>query len=201
MSNLFVCPLTSGMSVVMWLEQWCHSSLLRVCELCGCRILNTVAGKISFFCEIWSSYIDAAEVSIHTGCYVRSWHWDRFLSECCGVLSPCPMLIFVDTLLLSVCFHFDRSPDGLIRPVGDAWKGGRMRQGSQTVTNGLVAKFRRIMLLHPNDRTVVPWRRKQQIHQNVGARLWSRISSDVSSQQSWYSCQILLSSGCDKSCV
>jgi hypothetical protein len=35
--------------------------------------------------------------------------------------------------------------------------------------------------LQPNDRTVVPWRRKQQIHPNFGARLWSRISSAVSS--------------------
>lgn len=72
------------------------------------------------------------------------------------LLSPCPILIFVDTLPLAVCFHLDRSPDGLIRPVGDASNGGRMRQGSQTVTNGLVAMFRRILLLHPNDRTVVP---------------------------------------------
>jgi len=83
MSNLFVCPPTSGMSVVMRLEQWCQSSLLRVCELSGCRILSTVAGKITFFCEIWSCHIEAVQVSSHPGCYVGSWrHWDRFLSEC-----------------------------------------------------------------------------------------------------------------------
>ena len=147
MSNLFVCPLTSGMSVVMRLEQWCQSSLLRVCEISGCRILSTVAGKISLFCEIWSSHIDAAEVSSLAGCHVGSWHWDMFLSACCGVpLSLCSILIFVDTLLLAVYFHLVRSPDGLIRPVGDAWKGGRMRQGGQAVITGLVAKLRRNML-------------------------------------------------------
>lgn len=55
--------------------------------------------------------------------------------------------------------------------------------------------------LQLNDRTLVPWRRKQQIHPNVGGYLWNRIAWDPSRQQFWYSCQILLSSGCDKSGV
>jgi hypothetical protein len=148
MSNLFVCPLTSGMSVVMRLEQWCQSSLLRVCELSGCRILSTVVGKISFF---FFARFEALISMLLNFRVIRVVTSGRGIGTCfcpsaAVFLCHCAPYSFRWHVALGSALSLVRSPDGLIRPVGDAWNGGRMRQDSQTVIDGLVAKFQSIML-------------------------------------------------------